>query len=75
MKFMRVMATMLRVKRARWVQGPSRPGRTAKHPCAIYLSGRARAAFLIKYIALCSKLTFTANRKAGFEMAFINAIN
>ena len=48
----RVTAIMIRVKRARWVQGPSRPGRTAKHPCAVSLSGHARAAFLIKYIAL-----------------------
>ena len=44
---------MIRVKRARWAQGPSRPGRTVKHPCAIYLSGRTRAAFLISHIALC----------------------
>ena len=33
--FMRVMEMMIRVKRARWVQGPSRPGRTSKHPCAV----------------------------------------
>ena len=30
-----------------WVPGPSRPGRTAKHPCAIWLSGRARSRGLL----------------------------
>ena len=35
-----------------WALGRSRPGPTAKHLSTIYLSGRARAACLIKYIAL-----------------------
>ena len=39
---------------AGWAHGPSRSGRTANHPCANYVSGRARAAFLIMHIALCN---------------------
>ena len=35
-----------------WALGRSRPGPTAKHLSAIQLSGRARAACLIKYIVL-----------------------
>ena len=35
-----------------WALGRSRPGPTAKHPSAIWLSARARAACLIKHIAL-----------------------
>ena len=41
-RFMRVMESMIRAKRARWVQGPSRPGRTVKHLCAIILVKRLR---------------------------------
>ena len=40
--------------RGYFVPGRSCPGPTAKHPGALQLSGRARAASLIKYITLRS---------------------